>query len=139
MTHPAHHESFTLAATKASVPKARHQVRAALARWGLDAAATDTALLILTELVTNVVLHASAVSPQVDVAVALRADHLVIAVHDLHPFRPRVLPACRPEGGGWGLKMVTDLATESGGTVDVLPDADRHGKTVRVTLPHPAP
>jgi anti-sigma regulatory factor (Ser/Thr protein kinase) len=138
MTHPAHHESFSLAAAKASVPKARHQVRDALARWGLDTASTDTALLILTELVTNAVLHASALSPQVDIAVALEAEHLAIMVHDLHPFRPRVLPACRPEGGGWGLKMVTDLATESGGTVDLLPDADRQGKTVRVTLPHRA-
>jgi hypothetical protein len=64
MTHPAHHESFSLAAAKASVPKARHQVRDALARWGLDTASTDTALLILTELVTNAVLHASALSPR---------------------------------------------------------------------------
>ncbi|WP_372509438.1 ATP-binding protein [Streptomyces humicola] len=133
-----HQVTFSLPTTDTSVPKARHQVGAALARYGLDPPSTDTALLILTELVTNAVIHASDLSPRVDIAVAVRSDHLVIAVHDRHPHRPRVLPACRPDGGGWGLKMVTDLTTESGGTVEMPADPDRHGKTVRVTLPHRA-
>jgi anti-sigma regulatory factor (Ser/Thr protein kinase) len=140
-TRPArrtlHREELTLPATHASVPAARHRVGTALSRYGLPRELADTALLILTELVTNAVVHAAELSPEVDISVAVGGQELVIAVHDRHPEPPRVLPVCRPDGGGWGLKMVTDLTEQSGGRVDVPPDPDRHGKTVRVTLPHP--
>jgi two-component sensor histidine kinase len=133
--HHWHH--FTKPATPASVPAARLRARKALADFGVapEHPTAATALLVLTELATNCVTHAADRSPYFDVGIALDAGSLVIAVHDRHPYRPRPLPQPYPEGGGWGLKMVADLAASTGGTTQVPADPDGCGKTVRVRLP----
>ncbi|MDT0305840.1 ATP-binding protein [Streptomyces sp. DSM 44917] len=50
-------EWFQLPALAASVATARHRVGRRLHRWGLPEAVRDTAELVISELVTNVVLH----------------------------------------------------------------------------------
>lgn len=130
-------QTFTEPTTAASVPAARRRIGTALTRFGLnlDQPIVDTALLIATELVTNSVIHAAEHSPHVDISIYIRAGHLVIAVHDRRPHCPRALPVSRPNGGGWGLKLVTDLTAQYGGNVQMPEDPDGGGKTVQVTLP----
>lgn len=73
--------SATYAADGASVRQARGLVSSALVRWGLDHLADDATLLV-SELVTNSVVHAGT---DVEVAVALLDDCVEIAVTDRHP------------------------------------------------------
>ncbi|MET7618916.1 ATP-binding protein [Streptomyces sp. NPDC005408] len=88
----------------------------------------ELAPALSAELVTNSVIHAAERSPHVDISVYIRAGHLVIAVHDRHPHCPSALPASRPNGGGWGLKMIADLTAQYGGEVQIPEDQDGGGK-----------
>lgn len=129
---------FSLPTDSSSVPLSRRLVAKALSEWGLSGyeALRQTALLVLSELVTNSVRHAAPASPEVDITVTLLDDALTLAVHDRHPHRPTALPRPHPDGsGGWGLRLVKTLAAELGGTTAVPADQDGRGKTVLVRLP----
>ncbi|GAB2591286.1 ATP-binding protein [Streptomyces capparidis] len=129
-----------LPTTPPSVPAARTVVAGALDAWGLtgDHALRETALLVLSELTTNAVRHAAALSPRMHVSVALADGALTVAVHDRHPLRPATPPEPHPDGtGGWGLRMVEALVAEAGGSKSVPADPDGAGKTVVVRLPLP--
>ncbi|MFB6678732.1 ATP-binding protein [Streptomyces sp. NPDC056390] len=134
--------SFTVAAVEASVPAARREVAAQLTMWGLPRGSNlvDTALLAVSELVTNSVQHAADSSPTADVAVGMDGQHLMVAVHDRHPQLPQRVDVPHLDGsGGWGLRLVEALTAQAGGKTSTPPDPDGLGKTVTVHLPLPVP
>ncbi|MDT3395121.1 ATP-binding protein [Streptomyces sp. B1866] len=133
---------LTLPATAAAVPRARQEVRDALAALGMqrEHPVADTALITLNELVTNCVQHAVVTSATFDIALAAHDGWLGLAVHDRHPYRPEALPEPHADAsGGWGLLLVRRLVAEAGGTISMPLDPDGGGKTVVVRLPLHAP
>ncbi|MFE9250489.1 ATP-binding protein [Streptomyces sp. NPDC007088] len=118
-----HHSRPALAAD------AREAVRVFLTGLG-PAVATQTAqhlLLLVSELVTNALRHAGAVT-----ALRLRADRhrLTVTVEDPDPAPPRErVPDLSGSEGGFGWPMVLRMSDE----VRVLP-APAGGKTVIATL-----
>ncbi|WP_424887161.1 ATP-binding protein [Streptomyces sp. XH2] len=102
--------------------------------WGVDPGhqAFGPALLMLSELVTNTVRHAAAVSPQVTVTYAAGPAALAFGVHDRHPHQPD--PARFGAGSG-GLRLIAELTAELRGGCTVLPDADGGGKAMWISLP----
>ncbi|AZQ71532.1 protein phosphatase [Streptomyces luteoverticillatus] len=116
---------------------ARRFVRGVLAGWNAHAAVTDDATLLVSELVTNAVVHAGT---SVDLECRLdpaRGGSLVVEVTDHHPareFRARPRQGCgdradAPAHGGQGLRLVAELA-ETWGTA-----YRRTDKTVWFHLP----
>ncbi|MBA2951931.1 ATP-binding protein [Streptomyces himalayensis] len=137
-----HVRQFILPTQPASVPKARHRACAALTDLGLDpnTEVTQTALLIISELVTNSVVHAGHRSPQVSITVATEPCTLILAVHDRHPQRPALpTPPDATSTGGRGLLIIADLTRQAGGSARTVPDPDEVGKTVLVRLPRGQP
>ncbi|GAB3004540.1 hypothetical protein GCM10023080_082730 [Streptomyces pseudoechinosporeus] len=96
---PVRHD-FPVISTPGHVPLARHETAKVLTDWGLPDELVDTSCLIITELVTNVVRHASVVSPTATVTLAVdETGNLVLTVADAHPFKPRPLMAAHDFGG----------------------------------------
>ena len=75
----------------------------------LDPDTGDTLLLLVSELVTNAVVHART---ELEVAVAVTDEYVVVAVHDLDLGRREQRPGDRD--GGRGLGLVRSLAGDSG-------------------------
>lgn len=93
-----------------NVPHARHWLQRLLRRWELDGLIPDASLLI-TELVTNTIVHTH--SP-LDVVSAVADGVLEIGVtdHDTHP--PHLEhPSSRAEHGR-GIALVDDIADDWG-------------------------
>ncbi|WP_409468031.1 ATP-binding protein [Streptomyces sp. HC307] len=137
-----HFHQFTFPTRPASVPEARQRTSAALTDLGLrpNAEVTQSALLIISELVTNSVVHAGHRSPQVRITVAVERRNLILAVHDRHPQRP-ALPTS-PDAtatGGRGLRIICELTHQAGGSAWTVPGPDEVGKTVLVRLPRSRP
>ncbi|MFF4155956.1 SpoIIE family protein phosphatase [Streptomyces sp. NPDC001678] len=116
---------------------ARRFVRGVLAGWNAHAVVTDDATLLVSELVTNAVVHAGT---SVDLECRLdpeRGGSLVVEVTDHHPtreFRARPRQGCGdradgPAHSGQGLRLVAELA-ETWGTA-----YRRTDKTVWFHLP----
>lgn len=86
--------------------------RAALATTaiGIPVQAFEAAALLTSELVTNSVRHSR--SDWIDVAITLAADVLRIDVSDQDP--QTVRPRTPGIDGGWGLRLVGELATRWG-------------------------
>lgn len=109
---------------------ARRQLRAFATRHEIDD--PETALLVLSELVTNAVLHGEG---EIEVCVSCDDRRVRIEVTDANPdtsvVGARERTPDRP--GGWGLRIVESLAPRWG--------ADRHddGKTVWVEIDRAAP
>ena len=115
----------TLAGIPASVPSARRFVRVTLRSWGLEDLA-DTALLVVSELASNAVLHARS---DFTVVLSLRADGtLRLEVLDRSSRRPAQRRHSSGAATGRGLSIVESVALEWG--VDKRPD----GKAVWVQL-----
>ncbi|GAA2459966.1 SpoIIE family protein phosphatase [Streptomyces macrosporus] len=103
-----------------SVAAARRFVRAALAGAASDV--VDTSRLLVSELVTNAVLHART---RVEVSVRVLDDRIRVQVSDHRPSLRLVPHECPPYAGtGWGLALVARLASRHG------VDADEERKTV---------
>ena len=118
--------------------EARRIAREIFTDWGLDLndPVVDSAIVIVSELVTNTAKHTAVLCRQADVTLSLTAGVLGVAVHDRHPLRPSALLNPHPDdSGGWGLQLVRDLAAEFGGVTAVPADPDGNGKTIRVELP----
>ena len=101
----------TFPPTPASVPEARGFVRAVLAGWGVTDG--DDAVVVVSELVTNAVVHAGTTAT---VELDLRAGLLRLDVEDLHPtkvLRPGV-PATDEDEAGRGLLMTSSLTAAWG-------------------------
>jgi serine phosphatase RsbU (regulator of sigma subunit)/anti-sigma regulatory factor (Ser/Thr protein kinase) len=105
--------SATFPADELTARSARRLLAATLSRWGVDEL-RDDALLVLSELVTNAVLHAGTA---VDVVITLHESAIEVAVVDRHPTRsipapPMAVSADRE--GGRGLALMVRLATAWG-------------------------
>ncbi|SEL14176.1 Histidine kinase-like ATPase domain-containing protein [Streptacidiphilus jiangxiensis] len=124
---------WELPAERTSVREARRAVAHHLDSWSVPASVRDDAVLLVSELVTNVVLHTD--SSRLLCEVALSADGpLVIEVHDDHRARLGApgAPAASAENGR-GLLIVRELAETWG----VGPSHLTGGNVVRATLPLP--
>lgn len=107
LTAPAH-EDF--AATPESVSAARRFVAGTLAEWELSDLA-DTITLLLSELVTNAIVHAHAAP---DVTVRLLTDRVHVEVGDASPESVQADPADDGSTSGRGLALVEALASDWG-------------------------
>ena len=112
------------AAGGAAVPQARRLVRTHLRDHGLTALVAD-AELIVSELVGNVVLH---VGGDVEVAVEVAADEVLLQVSDHSPLSPHLRVFSRTSSTGRGMRLVHSLSAEHG----VRPNGE--GKTIWVRL-----
>lgn len=119
--------AWTFPAEPDAVARARAVVGATLGAWGLDSV-TDTAILLVSELVTNALRHARG-------PIGLRlerrrdADALIVEVSDPLPDMPRERPADSDAESGRGLQLVA-VSTRRWGT-----RPGRTGKTVWFELP----
>jgi anti-sigma regulatory factor (Ser/Thr protein kinase) len=111
-----------------SARAARRYVRSALVGLGATEAATRTAELLVSEVVTNAVLHARST---IDVSVATVGEQVQITVTDGSPapLRPRDYGVQGTTGRG--LRLLASLASSWG--VDPRPDVP--GKRVWFRLP----
>ncbi|GAA2632343.1 ATP-binding protein [Streptomyces vastus] len=129
---------LTLPTEPSAVRTARQTAEQAMAEWGISLRhpTVGPALLILSELVTNSVRHAAALSPQMTVIYAAGADCLAFAVHDRHPHQPSLNTSVADTGtGAGGLGTVMELTLGLSGTAVVRADADGKGKSIWITLP----
>lgn len=110
-----------------STREARRRVSDVLEATDLDAAAA-TAALVVSELVTNAVLHART---PFEVRVTVGTDVVRIEVHDGAARRPTRRYFSDQATSGRGLRVVEELSRAWG----VEPDADGTGKTVWAEVP----
>jgi hypothetical protein len=96
--------ALDLPPTTDSVPLARRFARSTLreSRWDVD-----TVLLLVSEVVTNAVLHARS---GIRLVVEDRADAARVEVHDGSPVPPRMHHFRLTSGTGRGLRMLDQLA-----------------------------
>ncbi|MET7661742.1 ATP-binding protein [Streptomyces sp. NPDC055059] len=100
--------------TSRSVPLARRRTARLVAEWGHPARAGDTAL-VLSELMTNALLHGSLRDRLIRVRVSLTAATLCVEVSDPRGERlPRSRPADGTDQFGRGLLLVGALADRWG-------------------------
>jgi anti-sigma regulatory factor (Ser/Thr protein kinase) len=91
-----------------SVGSARRFTRAALGRHDIEPQIIDTATLLVSELATNAIVHASsAVKLRIDVG-----DEIRVEVRDADEAPPIAPPADIGRESGRGLAIVTTLADE---------------------------
>jgi anti-sigma regulatory factor (Ser/Thr protein kinase) len=97
----------------AAVGKARRFLRSVLQGWGVDREVTDTAVLCVSELVTNAVIHAQT---DCSVRMQLERDVLTTTVHDHGSRDPRAVEELEDQlrVHGRGLELVGALATRWG-------------------------
>ncbi|MFF4508236.1 ATP-binding protein [Streptomyces sp. NPDC001401] len=108
---------FPLPHTPGAVSAVRRRVRCILTDWNLAADLAEDVLLVVSELLTNAIVHAlppatlSLSHLQVDRCRAVRVE-----VTDMGPVTPAGLPASAldPDEHGRGLGIVTALATRCG-------------------------
>jgi PAS domain S-box-containing protein len=102
--------SLRLPPAPESAASAREFVRAAAP--GVTKRVRETAELLVSELVTNAVLHAGT---EIEVRARVRAGSIEVAVGDGRPDRPLV-PQCPHHfvGTGWGLALVASLTDRHG-------------------------
>ena len=112
-----------------SVRRARRFVAKALLAGDVPAELVDTAVLLVSELASNVILHARS---GIEVSVACRPDHARVAVADRNPRHLVRRRHAQDATTGRGLLLVDRLAATWG--VEPAPD----GKTVWFELRPPA-
>ncbi|MFM9442597.1 ATP-binding protein [Streptomyces acidiscabies] len=102
----AHRVDFALPATDEAVAEAREQVRHHSDAWHLGADSRDTAALVVSELVTNVVVHTD--SDAVTCVFAATDEQVLIQVEDNGSGRSAPEPRYPPahHSGGRGLMIV---------------------------------
>ncbi|MCX4965930.1 ATP-binding protein [Streptomyces sp. NPDC079020] len=122
---------FALPAQPESVAGARKLTRARLDAWKLDGDTYDAAILIVSELVTNAVVHTA--SARVVCELRCLGRRLRIAVQDQghQPGGPRLRRAADDEHGR-GLLLV-DAMSSAWGSHDA---GDASGRIVWAELPH---
>ncbi|MFI1092654.1 ATP-binding protein [Streptomyces sp. NPDC020917] len=114
------HSRLDLASVQSAPRWARLHARGVFATWEIAPAAADDAVLVVSELVTNAVRHATALPAASDqengptrvCALTLQCmlDHLLICVHD-QDRHPPVLKAAATDGeSGRGLHLIDELS-----------------------------
>lgn len=111
---------LVLPSRPSSAGQARNWLASLLEPWQNETSRTS-ALLLMSEIVTNAIRHAHGRS--VHVAVALAEGHLMARVHDDSFDRP--IRRHAGESGGWGLRLLDVLAARWG-----VDQHDGDGKTV---------
>lgn len=114
-----------------SAGRARQLTRQFLDRDGRRDHGTDaagSALLVVSELVTNATRHGQGAC-RLRLSVDSR-DQLVVEVHDSGEDRPRLRPHSPSAEGGRGIALVRALSSR----LLVVRDSDGCGKTVRAVL-----
>lgn len=114
-----------------SVAAARRFAERWLAEWGLDELAPDAALL-LSELVTNAIVHVPDGSGDVELALARTPAQLIAQVTDAGGSLPQCGRAGPDSENGRGMWLVEQIADQWGHHVSAA------GKTVWFALPLPA-
>jgi anti-sigma regulatory factor (Ser/Thr protein kinase) len=120
--------AFRLPRHPASVGLARHRVRDHLAAWGHgpDTPAVDDALLLVSELATNVVRHGPLLEREFEVAVTALADgSCLLEVSDEGRAEPRLRIVREDDEAGRGLHLIETIAAAWG-----VWSRGAHGKTV---------
>ncbi|GAA2576980.1 MULTISPECIES: ATP-binding protein [Streptomyces] len=98
-----------------SVGRARALFREQAASWELPQDVTDTAELLLSELMTNAYRHAKVpAGREIWARCLLTDDHLRITVTDADTTLPKPAPACSDDESGRGLALVATLADDWG-------------------------
>ncbi|MEU1076360.1 MULTISPECIES: ATP-binding protein [unclassified Streptomyces] len=120
---------WTFPAEANAVRTARHAVRDTLRGWELDAAVSDVAVLLVSELVTNSLRYAS--GPIGVRMVRLEPGALLVEVSDPLPEEPVERDAGPDDEGGRGLQLVACSARRWGTR------RGRTGKTVWFELALP--
>ncbi len=115
----------TLAPDPRSPGDARRFVASTLSSWSLDSV-IDTAILLVSELVTNALLHARS---GIELALSLDARELRVEVFDASPVLPRRQEYGTVAGTGRGLVLVEELSSDWGA------HEDGRGKSVWFTMP----
>ncbi|MER5212331.1 ATP-binding protein [Streptomyces sp. NPDC002838] len=94
-----------------SVGRARALLRDQATSWKLPDEVTETAVLLLSELMTNAYRHAK-VSPDREIwtRCILEVDRLRVSVADANDIRPTPREASADDESGRGLTLVTALA-----------------------------
>lgn len=101
--------------SRRSVGLARHQLADVLDGWEL-AELADVAALVLSELMTNAVLHARVPGRMVETWIIRQGDCVRIEVHDASDERPELHKATDDDEGGRGLALVDELTNRRWGT-----------------------
>ena len=103
---------FRHVARPASIGRARHDVEDALSTASVDRRTAGDLMLLVSELVTNAVRHAT--GERFDVRLEVRPDMLRLEVHDEGAgFVPHIAPSDNGTGG-YGLFIVGQLADRWG-------------------------
>jgi anti-sigma regulatory factor (Ser/Thr protein kinase) len=102
---------------------ARRAMARAAVLWRLDREVTETALLLVSELVTNAIRHGA---PPVRLSLRLERDRLRVEVADGSPALPELGRSGPDQIGGRGLRIVQLLAARWGASASPR----RLGKTV---------
>ncbi|MEE4542222.1 ATP-binding protein [Streptomyces sp. V4-01] len=120
-----------------SVGRGRAALRAQAAAWGLPEDTAETAVLLVSELVTNAVRHSRVRGRRIEIRCELREGALRVEVSDAGDGVPAVRAAGADDESGRGLALVAALAADWG----VLPRPHGIGKTVwfACRLPKPPP
>jgi anti-sigma regulatory factor (Ser/Thr protein kinase) len=90
-----------------SIGEARHFVHDALSVWAVDGRRADTVALLVSELVTNAIVHAV---PPIDLTLDRKDQLLRVEVSDGANQMPEMIEPPRPAGGGYGLHLVEQLS-----------------------------
>ncbi|MGQ4484381.1 ATP-binding protein [Streptomyces sp. SAS_281] len=109
--------AVSLPSSPACVRTSRQVAAEAMDRWGgIPAAVADDALVVVSELVTNAVLHGGEGSAEEVVGLRIEhcGDELVVEVTDGTSKPARLKTAGAAETGGRGLLLVTRLAKDWG-------------------------
>jgi anti-sigma regulatory factor (Ser/Thr protein kinase) len=94
-----------------AVPFSRSRLTAVLAEWGLVGEATEPALLVVTELLSNAIDHGRG---PVRLAVELLDTGVHVEVHDGAPEPPQLQPRDLLQARGRGLQLVEALSLRWG-------------------------
>ncbi|MDH6217087.1 ATP-binding protein [Streptomyces pseudovenezuelae] len=106
-------QTFSYPSEDASVSEARKAVRKVVSGWGLPDELSETAELLTSELVTNVILHAQD-SATCRVICELSADSVTVIVIDYGRGIPKMRASSDTATGGRGLFLVDALAQDWG-------------------------
>jgi anti-sigma regulatory factor (Ser/Thr protein kinase) len=105
-------DAFRVPKCEKQVPTARARVRKTLADWGVTGTLADDVALSATELITNAVRHCRVTAAQIEVALSIQDEYLVLEVSD--PDKDKLpclsISADPRETGGRGLVLVAEVS-----------------------------